>query len=156
MHLTVGDILRVLVHMYAPQSQEAATQLVDRAHATAQLALRTVVHTSPGMSPGAIIFHRDMMLEIPYVADLLLLQHNRQALIDYNVRRENARRIRHDYAINDLVLEIIPKEKRRKVAVRMRGPYRVVRVHTNGTLTIERSQGVEERVNIRNVKPYRS
>jgi hypothetical protein len=156
MHLTVGDILRVLVHMYGPQSQEAATQLVDRALATAQLALRTVVHTTMGVSPGAIVFHRDMLLEIPYVADLLLLQNNRQALIDYNVLRENNRRIRHDYAINDLVLEIIPKDKRPKMGVRLKGPYRVVRVHTNGTLTIERSQGVEERVNIRNFKPYRS
>jgi hypothetical protein len=82
MHLTVGDILHVLVHMYGPQSQEVPTQLVDRAHATAQLVLRTVVHTTFNMSPGAIIFHRDMKLEIPYVADLLLLQHNRQALID--------------------------------------------------------------------------
>jgi transposase InsO family protein len=155
MHLTVGDILRVLVHMYAPQSQEEATQLVDRALATAQLALRTVVHTTLGVSPGAIVFHRDMLLEIPYIADLLLLQQNRQALIDYNVLRENNRRIRHDYAINDLVLEIMPKDKRPKMGIRMQGPYRVLRVHTNGTLTIERSQGVEERVNIRNFKPYR-
>jgi hypothetical protein len=79
-----------------PQSQEAATQLVDCALVTAQLALRTVVHTTMGVSPGAIIFHRDILLEILCIADILLLQNNRQALIDYNVLREINRRIRHD------------------------------------------------------------
>jgi hypothetical protein len=95
MHSTVGDILRVLVHTYTSQSQEEATQLVDRALPTARLTSRTIVHTTMGVSPGAIVFHRDMLLEIPYVADLLVLRDNRQALIDYNVKRENDRRKRH-------------------------------------------------------------
>jgi hypothetical protein len=41
------------------------------------------------------------------------------------------------------------------MGVRLKGPYRVVSVHSNGTLTIERSQGVEERVNMSDFKPYR-
>jgi hypothetical protein len=93
----------------------------------------------------------------------LLLQQNRQTLIDYNVLQENNRRIRHDYAINDLVLEIMPlvleimpEDKGPKMGIRMKGPYRILRVHTNGTLSIERSQGVEKRVNIRYFKPYRN
>ena len=36
------------------------------------------------------------------------------------------------------------------------GPYSIVRVHTNGTITIQRAPGIEERLNIRRVRPYRS
>jgi len=153
MHQTVGNILRVLIHTYNPQTQQAAEELVDRALATAQLALRTVVHSTLGASPGAIVFHRDMLLEIPYVADLLMMRDNRQALIDYSVRRENARRYSYDYQVGEMVMEILPKDKRPRLGVVSRGPYEVLRVHTNGTITIRRSPGVEERVNIRNFKP---
>jgi hypothetical protein len=35
------------------------------------------------------------------------------------------------------------------------GPYTITQVHANGTLTIEISPCVVERINIRRVKPYR-
>jgi hypothetical protein len=35
------------------------------------------------------------------------------------------------------------------------GPFSITRVHTNGTVTIETSPGVVERMNIRRLKPYR-
>ena len=51
-----------------------AEALVDYALATAShAALRSTVHWTLGTSPGALVFHRDMFLDIPYVADLLLL-----------------------------------------------------------------------------------
>jgi transposase InsO family protein len=156
MHQTVGDIIRVLCHTHHPQTTEEAEDIVDRALATAQLALRTVVHSTLGASPGAIVFHRDMLLEVPYVADLLMMRDNRQAMIDYSVRRENSKRYSYDYSIGDFVLEVLPKEKRAKLSAISRGPYQVLRVHTNGTITIQRAPGEEERVNIRNFKPCRT
>ena len=99
MHQTVGDIIRVLVHMYPPEGVEDAKHIVDKALATAQLAMRTVVHSTLQASPGAVVFHRDMLLDIPYVADLIFMRDHRQSLIHYNLRRENAKRIRHDYEI---------------------------------------------------------
>ena len=95
------------------------------------------------------------MLEVPYVANHLLLRERRQRLIDYNVVRENRKRYKHDYQVNDEVLEIVPKEHRARLAATCKGPYRINRVHTNGTITIERSPEVLERVSIRNFKPYR-
>ena len=154
MHQTVGNILRTLCHTHPPATLEGARDLVDRALATAQLALRVTQHSTLGSLPGAIVFGRDMLLEVPYVADLLLMRQRRQRLIDYNVIRENRRRYRHDYRIGDEVLEIIPKENRPRLAAICKGPYRVVQVHTNGTITVEPSHGVTERVSIRNFKPY--
>ena len=89
MHQVVGNILRTLLLTNPPQNVQHAEVLVDHALATASHALRSTVHRTLGMSPGALVFHRDMLMDIPFVADLLLLREKRQTLIDYNLRREN-------------------------------------------------------------------
>ena len=55
------------------------------------------------ISPGALVFQCDMFLDLPLVADLLTLTQHHQALIDCRLLRANARRIRHEYKVNDLV-----------------------------------------------------
>jgi len=50
--------------------------------ANAAYATRTAIHHTLSISPGAKIFQRDMMLNIPLIADLERLQQKRQALID--------------------------------------------------------------------------
>ena len=34
------------------------------------------------------------------------------------------------------------------------GPFRIIQVHTNGTITIPRTPHIVERINIRRVNPY--
>jgi hypothetical protein len=76
-----------------------------------------------------------MFLDIPYVADLLLLRDKCQALIDYNLHHENSRHWNHDYRIGDQVLELLPEPN--KLGHRTRGPFTILQVpHTNGTITI--------------------
>ena len=41
-----------------------------------------------------------------------------------------------------------------KLASKAIGSFEIVQVHVNGTITIERVPGVDERVNLRRVKPY--
>jgi hypothetical protein len=105
------------------------------------------------MSPGAMAFHRDMLLDIPVIADLLAIQNKRQTLIDENLRRANLKRRPYDYAIGDLVMikEVDPDKMEEKTT----GPFPIVRVHINGNLTIQRQPHVTERLNIRRVIPYR-
>ena len=50
---------------------------------------RCTTSRSLGISPGALVFRRDMFLELPIIADLLQIQQNRQALINENLRRQN-------------------------------------------------------------------
>ena len=125
---------------------------MDYALATAQHALRATVHRTLGVSPGAIVFHRDMMIDVPYIANFLLLRDKRQALIDYNLRRENNRRRNFDYQAGEYVLEL--KKDPTKLGIRTTGPYRIEQVHTNGTLTIRRGPGLTDRINIRRLRPY--
>jgi hypothetical protein len=69
MHSTVGGMLRTLCRQEPPQNVATAIELVDSALASAQYGLRTAVHRTLGISPGALVFQRDMLLPIPVLAD---------------------------------------------------------------------------------------
>jgi hypothetical protein len=139
--------------MDPPYGAENALQLVDTAIADAVYATRCTLHSALGTTPGALAFHRDMILNIPLVADLQQIQRRRQQLIDHRLIKANAKRFSYDYKIGDEVLKLVYNPD--KLEPRAVGPYPITRVHTNGTLSIQISAGVIERINIRRVKPYR-
>ena len=92
MHLTVGNILRNSVHAHPPRTLADAKQLVDNALATASHRIRTNISQVTGYSPDALTFHRDMLLDIPLVANVLCICNRRQLSVDENLRRVNAKR----------------------------------------------------------------
>ena len=55
-------------------------------------AMRTVVATSLGNMPGALAFSRDMLLNIPLVADWKAITHSHEQRLIENLRHENAKR----------------------------------------------------------------
>ena len=73
MHQTNENILRPLSHAHFPQTAEAANDIIDTALATASYASRASLHHTLHVSPGALVFQRDMLLNIPLVADLALI-----------------------------------------------------------------------------------
>ena len=93
-----------------------------------------------------------MILNIPVVTDLLLLQEHRQQLIDQRLIDANKRRFSYDYQIGEEVLKLVYHPK--KLDPRAKGPYRIKRVHANGTLTIRLAPTTVERISLRRVKPY--
>ena len=115
-------------------------------------ALRASVHQTLGVSPGSLVFHRDMMYNIPIIADYEMIRQQRQAKIDFKAARENMRRRFHDYNVGDEVLLIVPNPD--KLEQKAIGPFTVVQVHLNGTLTIQRNEVVYDRISVRRVKPY--
>ena len=153
MHQTVGNVLRTLIYAHPPQNVEEVTELVDDALQTVSFALRASVSRALGTSSGALIFHRDMMMDVPFLADWRLLQSHRQELIDENLRRQNQKRRSHDYKVGDRVL--LKAHKPNKLGQRARGPYAIRQVHCNGNVTIQKRPNVLERVNIRRIAPYR-
>ena len=62
-------------------------------HATRSAASRSL----DCMTPGSIAFNRNVLLNVPFIADLQELQDRRQPLIDENPRRQNARGRHYDY-----------------------------------------------------------
>eukprot|EP00977_Amphora_coffeiformis_P006987 scaffold1513_cov100-Amphora_coffeaeformis.AAC.36 len=115
-------------------------------------AIRSAVHTTLQISPGALVFHRDMLLPIPVMADYNLIRQRRQTIIDENNRKANLRRRFKDYQVNDQVLVLLPSKG--KLQVKTEGPFTITGVHVNGTITIQRQPNVFERINIRRVKPF--
>ena len=51
-------------------------------------AIRSTYHTVLKTTPGAAIFGRDMMFDIPYIADWTDIGKRRQALVDQNNARK--------------------------------------------------------------------
>ena len=67
--------------------------------------------------------------------------------------RENSKRISHDYAPGDQVL--VTKDGHfRKLDEPYKGPFPITDVYVNGTVRIQRSASVSERINIRRITPY--
>jgi transposase InsO family protein len=86
MHQVVGNILRTLLHSNPPANlNEDARTMVEYCLATASYLLRCAANRALGVSPGALVFHRDMLIDVPYVANLLLLREKKQAVIDDNL-----------------------------------------------------------------------
>ena len=153
MHQTIGNTLRVLSTLNPPEGVAQAEQLVDTAIADAVYATRCTYHSALKTTPGGLAFGRDMILNLPLVTDLQQLQKRRQEIIDKTLLSANTKRFSYDYAVGDEVLRLVYRPD--KLEPRAVGPYTITQVHTNGTLSIELSPGVVERINIRRVKPYR-
>eukprot|EP00977_Amphora_coffeiformis_P007532 scaffold1646_cov115-Amphora_coffeaeformis.AAC.1 len=152
MHKTVQDSLNTYIRSNPPQEVTTALELIDTLLAASSRAIRSAVHTTLQVSPGALVFHRDMFLPIPILADYNVIRQRRQAVIDENNRKVNLRRRFKDYSPNDQVLLLIPRKG--KLKAKTDGPFPVTATHVNGTITIQRGPGVEERLSIRRVRPY--
>jgi transposase InsO family protein len=153
MHQTVGNILRTTIYTNPPNTVTQARNLVDDALATAMHAMRSCVATTLGSSPGALVFGRDMFLNIPLTADWHLIARHREQLINESLRRQNLKRRTYDYVVGQKVLKKVHEPT--KLGERTEGPYTIVTVHVNGTVSIELSPGIIERINIRRIIPYR-
>ena len=93
-----------------------------------------------------------MFLDLPLITDIVQLTHHRQAQIDQRLLRINARRVSHDYAVGEKVY--YRNFARDKLEAVRFGPFEILRVHTNNTVTIRRGL-TEERVSICHLSPFR-
>lgn len=152
MHQTVANSIRTSIYEHMPTNFVEFYDIVETALACAIYALRTAINVSINTSPGALTFHRDMLLDIPLHADLHRIQQHRQQLVIRNAYRQNLHRREYTYHINDLIL--ILEHNPSKMEARYHGPYPIQQVHNNGTVTILRQPNITERINIRRIKPY--
>ena len=152
LHKTMADILRVMLHVDPPHNEPVTTNMIDNALATVVHASRCAVNHTMQTSPGAMVFNRDMMINVPLISNLLAIGNRRQHLVDENLRRINAKRIDYSYDVGDWVkfVEYNPN----KLDCWTHGPYRIVRVFMNGTVRVQLAPHIQETVNIRKLFPY--
>ena len=152
-HKSMGQILRTIFDRENPQSIEEMDKVVDNALALTMRALRCASSSSlNGFAPGSLVFGRDMLLNIPIVTDIIAISENRQLQTDLRLERENRRRSHVDYQVGQMVRINNHFSSADKLQPAWSDPYRILRVHSNGTLTVERGP-IHERVSIRRCKP---
>jgi hypothetical protein len=108
-------------------------------------------HTVLKASPGAAIFGRDMLFDIPFIADWKKIGEHRQRLTDLNNARENESRIDYDYKVGQKVLLRTEGILRNAESRWHKKPWRIMSAHTNGTITVQCRNKID-RMNIRIVK----
>jgi hypothetical protein len=130
---------------------EAEKQPMDKSDpwsgilSAAAWAVRSTCHTASQSTPGQSIFGQDMIWDMAQC-----VKQRKQTLIDRNNKRENAKQIDHDHAVGNSILKI--KASALKMEQPREGPFNVIRVHTDGTVTTQKGP-VEERLNIRQIIP---
>ncbi|GFH50558.1 hypothetical protein CTEN210_07034 [Chaetoceros tenuissimus] len=100
-------------------------------------AIRCSFHSTLQATPGQLVFGRDMLLDISYEHDYQATWQRKQRQIINDNIRENSKRIDHDYKVGDRAY-IIKDSNYRKLTGPHEGPYNIIQVHTNGTVTIQK------------------
>ncbi len=101
-------------------------------------------------SPGAAIFGRDMLFDIPFIVDWQKIGEHRQQLTDLNNAHENKGRIDYDYKAGQKVLLRKEGILRNAEPIWHWKPWLIRSVHANGSITVQRGNKLE-RMNIRRV-----
>ena len=69
-------------------------------------AVRSTYHTTLQATPGQLVYGRDMIFNIKHVANWQAIKERKQKLINKNNERENKKRIKHTYQVDEKVLLI--------------------------------------------------
>jgi hypothetical protein len=134
-------------------AESLKTSDIDVFLSDAAWAVCSTYHTVLKASLGAAIFGRDMLFDIPFIADWQKIGEYRQQLADLSNASENKGRIDYDYKVGQKVL--LRKEGILCNAESRwhKKPWLITAVHTNGTITVQHGNKLE-RMNIRRVKPF--
>jgi hypothetical protein len=148
-HQTLGNMLRSHeLEDHDFDYQDPWSQIL----ANCAWAIRSTVHTVLNASPAQIVFGRDMLFDLSFTTEYKEIKKRKQEASNANTHKENSKRIKHEYKVNDQVL-LDRGILQRKLIPKREGPYQVVRVYSNGTLKIRKGIYVQ-RVSIRRCVPY--
>ena len=115
-------------------------------------AVRSAHHNVLGATPAQLVFNRDMLFNLKTVVDWKQISARKQKQVDMDNLRENSKRIDHDYQVDDKVY-IARDGIYRKLEGPRLGPYKVTKIHMNGTVRVQRG-AINERINIRRLSPH--
>ena len=120
--------------------------------ASVAYAIRSTYHTTLKATPSQLVFGRDMIQPLQYIAESDLICKNKQKVINDSNKRENSKRVDYDYVVGQKVL-LLNTDIQRKLDSPTLGPYDILQVHANGNVSIMHAS-IIERVNIRCIRPF--
>jgi hypothetical protein len=151
-HQTIGNIIRTFEIQNSDDLDE--NDPWSGILSATMFAIRATFHTTLQATPAQLVFGRDAIMNTKFEANWHLIKNNKQKLIQINNKKENNRRLFHEYKVNDRVLsESKPSLAKFGQAI-WDGPYEIVKVNDNGTVRLKKGI-VTETINIRKIKPYK-
>ena len=99
MHQTVLMILKMTIEASQTQNVDDVNNLVEYALASAMHILRATVSTTLKATPGGLAFSRNMLLNVPLIADWKAIQEHREQLFNKALLKSNQKRINYDYHV---------------------------------------------------------
>ena len=147
-HQVIGNIIRTFELQTNYLNEDDPWKGILSATA---FAIRCTYHTTLHSTPGQLVFGRDTIFNIKHTANWEVIRQHKQKLINANNKRENAKRIPHQYCAGDKVMLQIGTEN--KYEQPYTGPHTIIATHTNGTVTLQVGP-VQDRVNIRRIHPH--
>jgi len=87
--------------------------------------------------PGAATFERDMLFDIPFIADWKQIGEYRLHQRHRSYKRENSSRVNYDYKVGDEILIHKNDILRKAESIWRKNPWTITTVHTNGTIRIQ-------------------
>ena len=155
MHQTISTMIAISLHENPPTNFEDVSSLIMRKCKAAQFAIRATTHSTLKFSPGELAFGRNILHPFSTQINWKELLKGKQETIDKANIKENARRRYYDYKVGDkiLILNTASHKGKLEPTVLSEGPWEIVQVHTNGTVSILRNTYIE-RMNIRRIRPF--
>jgi hypothetical protein len=84
------------------------------------------------------MFGRDMLFNIPFIADWNKIGDYRQHQTNLNTAHENSKQVDYDYIVGNKVLLTQEHILRKAESPYSKKPWTITTVHTNGTIGIQR------------------
>ena len=153
-HGVLGNMLRVnFLRNCSWEELEYSSRIADVLFAVS-FSIRAAVHSSLGTSPASLVFGRDMMFPINYVANWRDIRNRQKERVHRANVKENSKRVQHEYKKGDQVMIRLDADNLPKMSEWNQGPYTIHEVYPNGNVLVEKRLGVRERMNIQRLVPY--
>jgi hypothetical protein len=150
LHQVLGQMLRTAE---LDMAETVTPDDVDTFLDNAAWAICSTSHTVLKASPGTGIFGRDMLFNIPFIADWNKIGNYRQCQTDLNTAHINSKQVDYDYKVGDKVLLTEEGILRKAESPYSKEPWTITTVHTNGAIRIQFGTK-SERLNIQRVAPF--
>ena len=148
-HQTIGSMIKSFrVHDAELDEEDPWAGILG----AVMFATRATIHHTNRATPTQLVFGRDAILNVTHEANWHYIKQRKRKITTINNVNENKKRTKYIYQKGDNVLSKLPQTTKYGSDA-YDGPYKVMDVHTNGTLSIKKG-AVTDKINIRNVKPY--
>ena len=109
--------------------QQQAEQIIYNALATVIYATRCAVNHTMKTSSGALIFCRDMFVDVTIMTDLIAIRNNRQQLIDTDLQKHNCKCYNYHHTLCHMLMVKIYDPT--KIEKKFHQPYPILELQTN-------------------------